>query len=183
MLEALQAGVLLSERKSRLFAAACCRRIWPSLNDRRSRSAVEMAERFADGMATEEELGEAEGDAWDAAGGEASGSKREAAAWAASDPEAAAWNAPEAAASAARDPAAEWAAQCDLLRDIFFNPFRPPPSIAPSVLRWHGGTVKRLAEEAYQELLLPSGHLGPQRLAVLADALDPFSAPFSVMDT
>jgi hypothetical protein len=32
--------------------------------------------------------------------------------------------------------------------------------------------VKRLAEESYQERLLPSGHLDPARLAVLADAVE-----------
>jgi len=34
------------------------------------------------------------------------------------------------------------------------------------------GTVKRLAEAAYQERQLPGGTLDPLRLAVLADALE-----------
>ena len=61
---------------------------------------------------------------------------------------------------------------CLFLHDLYGIPFRPPPPLSPSVLQWNGGTVKGLAEEAYEHRLLPSGHLDPQRLAVLADALE-----------
>ncbi len=58
-----------------------------------------------------------------------------------------------------------------LTREIVGNPFRPV-AVDPAWLAWNGGVVGRLAERAYQERELPSGHLDAGRLALVADALE-----------
>ena len=62
----------------------------------------------------------------------------------------------------------EQARQCRVLRCIFGNPFRPV-TLGPA---WRTPIVLCLAEAAYDDRSLPSGTLDPDRLAVLADALE-----------
>jgi hypothetical protein len=71
-------------------------------------------------------------------------------------------------------------AQCDLLRDIFGNPFRPLPPIRGKRrweeqrlgwMTWKDGIVLKMAEAAYQEIAF-------DRLPVLADALEDAGCDF-----
>jgi hypothetical protein len=62
--------------------------------------------------------------------------------------------------------------QTALVRDIFGNPFRPLSATDPSLLRWQGSTIPKLAQAVYDDRHLPAGTLDPARLAVLADALE-----------
>ena len=97
------------DRIFRLFACWCAlempladgRKTGDLLTDPRSREAVEVARRFANGEATREELAAAWAAAWSAAWSEAAWSAEWAAAWAAA--ESAAWSAESAARSAEAD--------------------------------------------------------------------------------
>ncbi len=130
----------LGERPARLFAIACCRRIWHRLSDERSRQAIEVAERYAEGRATADDLRDAEAGA-SAAATLLRLSDPEAGAGAeachdASSPQVNAGAAAERAAHAHyRALAAERRRQAQLLRDVAGNPFRPlqPRSFPPHV--------------------------------------------------
>ena len=101
---------VLSDKELRLFAVWCARQVQHLMPDPRSVAALDVAERHADGKATDVELAEARAAAGDAAG---------AAAWAAARAAAGAWDAARAAAwAAAWDAAvaAAGAAQADWLR-------------------------------------------------------------------
>ena|SRR5437870_13733429 len=56
MLDLLRMSSTVSDRRLRLFVAACCRRIWRQLSDERSRMAVDVLERYAEGRPTQRNL-------------------------------------------------------------------------------------------------------------------------------
>jgi hypothetical protein len=170
----------LGERKARLFLIACCRRAWPVFTDDRSRRAVEAAEQFADGAIDAAALEEAHRQALEApsfgldwypataalhpaifpltrtAIGLGCARLARAAAGAAAEHHSAAW----------RDRLGEeYAAQCDLLRDVAPNPLRPASVVHPAWLAWSDGIIPKLAQAIYEERAF-------DRLPVLADALE-----------
>jgi hypothetical protein len=143
------------ERKLRLFACAVCRRLWGLLRDERSRRAVEVAERYADGLASAEELARAAAEA-------------EQVADLAERSRTPGWNAARTAAAAAGGAraaamrAARWGAyDADLLREVLGNPLRPPAA-DPA---WLTPVVLAVAGAAYEERRFAD-------LPVLGDALE-----------
>ena len=102
---------VLTDKELRLFAVFCARQVEHLLTDDRSRNAITVAEKFANGEATKEELEAAWAAAEEAAEAAwAAGAAAEEAAWAAG----AAARAGDAAAEAAREAAwAAWAAAGD----------------------------------------------------------------------
>jgi hypothetical protein len=68
---------------------------------------------------------------------------------------------------------AESRAQADLLRDLFGQ---VPSRILAIDPAWPTPATLALAQAAYLERQLPSGHLDPARLLVLADALEEAAA-------
>jgi hypothetical protein len=167
MLELL--GGKISQRKMQLFGAACCRLIWDILVEDTAREAVQVAERHADGLASDDELARAALDAGDyqlwfsnAAAATlllASGRPIEAS---------------RAAALTCSMPDGFLARRrlyALLLHDLAGNPFRP---VAPDDLLQARGdaAVVALARELYEERSLPGGELDASRLAILGDALE-----------
>jgi mannitol/fructose-specific phosphotransferase system IIA component (Ntr-type) len=168
-------GDRLSPRKRQLFACACVRRVWHLVAQPVCQWAVEVAERYADGLASEEER-EAADEATASDTDESEGSPY-------SDAELAATFAILAhldfagrdsigqhpAVNAAHHAAlaggpAEASNQAVLLRDVAGDPFRRV-KVAQGWRAWNRGLVVRMAEEVYQEQAF-------ERLPILADALE-----------
>jgi hypothetical protein len=74
----------------------------------------------------------------------------------------------ESAAAAGRERAEEEEAQAGLLRCIFGNPFRP----VALDRSWKTPTALAIAQAAYDDRIVPAGHLDAAHLAILADALE-----------
>ncbi len=164
-----------SERKLRLFAVACARRVWPLLDDRWSRYAIETAERYLEDQASSAELRQAclETDGRMMPNGD--NDVRCSTGFAASDEQADAPGASRCALTLVagsrrgrgrrkwgeRTVQQERDAQCSLLRDIMGNPFHS----ATSPPAWLTPTVFSLAQGIYADRAF-------DRLPILADALE-----------
>jgi hypothetical protein len=163
-----------TDRKLLLLAAACCRRVWDMLADRRSRSAIEAAELHADGGRAGLDGAWQEADAaaseLRAAGGEPYFAAQAAASAACGDAASACANANF--ARLLQGGSEEAVAQCRLIRCIFGPPRGWRGRFEWSWLVWGDGVVGSLALAAYEDRRLPEGTLEPDRLAVLADALE-----------
>jgi hypothetical protein len=151
-----------SPRRWQLFACACCYRILPLLVDARSRHAVAVAERSADGLASEEEMAEAfqhaceaEVQAWQPGGPRALAFAATAARQALYAPRSAYRAAVSATGSGEPD---EAAAQVRLLDDLF----GPEVAFAPA---WRTALTLAMAQAAYT-------HQDFTALPILADALE-----------
>jgi hypothetical protein len=177
-----------SDRKLRLFMCACCRRIWNLFKDDRCREAVEVAERYADGLASEGERQEADEEAANAAEEaeekenlalEGSGNAASLA-LSTNEGESITWEAktvaewtvyaltgnkplddPKREAKRLAIFEEEVRSQCVLLRDIFGNPFRPV-TIHRSL---RIPTVVKVVQQIYEQRAL-------ERLPKVADALE-----------
>jgi hypothetical protein len=176
MLDHLYRNAIVSERKLRLFTCACCRRVWPFL-DEQSRQAVEGAEQYADGLLDDGDLDRLRVTLGDARAKRAIPRSRAEAIVAAAQTAAEAactvvatsemtpgYFAAVGALVAGRIRRGEKQAQRELLRDLLGNPFRPV-YVQPAWRTWGGGTLVQMARVIYDERRFGD-------LPILADALE-----------
>lgn len=185
MLAFFQQGGRASDRKLRLWACACVRRVWPLLPQGVTHEAVRLAEQFADGQATARDLGRVRKPGRNpflhpsnfVALSLAPVLLPDLSAQAASEMAEAitrfvGWECrggrPVEYVIHAEAVQAESQAQAALLHDLFGNPFRPPPALDRSLLT---PSSIALARAAYEQRNTPEGTLDRGRLAALADAL------------
>jgi hypothetical protein len=159
-------------RKFHLFSCGCCRRVWNLLTPELLREVVELSESWADGSASETAVYTATQRA--TAYFNTNYMHRNALAYAAASycgwlgsPPTAAEKVCLSLGQKRLSPIATPLPDeffCQLVRDIFGNPFHQPQPLPSSVFRWTDGTVGRIAEAIYAERAF-------DRLPILADAL------------
>ena len=172
----------ISDRKFRLFAVACCRRMWHLLTDEQSQKVVEVTEQYADGLVSLLVFQTAKNSFGNVDESNVTGEPTPATcAWliAFYPPFDAAYTCGTISVLMDRESMktqANWWAthekegeeealrQTGLLRCICGNPFRPV-SLDPSWLACNNRTVIKLAESIYDDRAF-------ERLPVLADALE-----------
>ena len=144
------------DRLLRLLACAGCRAVWQWLNDERSREAVEVAEKYADGQTTPEELRAAASRAHDAVVSFRDTTAND------FDVSSRAFYATQEPINAARVvlTRCQTRARCKLVREIFGNPFRPVV-FSPE---WRTDTAVTLARQMYDSREFSA-------MPILADAL------------
>jgi hypothetical protein len=194
MLDFLRSNGKASDRKFRLIAAACCRRIWRLFEDVRSREAVLLVERLTENDVSREQLEQVEFGALSVTFDRVSRGRplhlryaavaaANAAATEGEDPTLppAPYDAADSAARAVVEAVAALAAQthdvrelvrdamrttlCSCIRDVVGLPFRPPSLLSPLWLAWNHGTVAKLAAMIYEERRFEDA-------PVLADSLE-----------
>jgi hypothetical protein len=161
---------LSDNRKLRLFACACIRRLGQVVTDRRLRAALDTAEAFADGRALNREL-EAVSRTVQRLAQSGYGLAIPRTPWV-SMTSGVMWATDSLARAAAFQTGRALTEfqgcglreQCDLLRDIFGNPFRPV-ALGPAWVRWNDRTVARLARLIYDNRTF-------DQMPILADALE-----------
>jgi hypothetical protein len=162
----------VGRRKLRLFACGCCRLVWPHIKDSHLINAVEVAERFADGVATAKDLQTARNFAdsvtlrtysEDVSSAQADTLVALVIATTETKPHSAAFMVttyPLPLAGYCGEKKKANALICDTLRDIFGNPFRAVP-VDPT---WLTSTVVALARQMYESRDFSA-------MPILADAL------------
>jgi hypothetical protein len=164
-------GDRVSPRKWRLFACGCCRRVWSLLHDRTMRECVEIAEDHADDLASERALAAVCRQGWETWSNwprmdQFTFKAVSAAAWVAKpvvDAEVAATVLQCSLNADCRlEPEEAMRDRCELIRDVFGNPFRQAPVLTGSAARLE--IVRELAESIYDDPRFDD-------LPILADAL------------
>jgi hypothetical protein len=172
-----------TERKLRLYAVACCRRLW-SVMEEPCRRSIEVAERFADGQASADEMATAHAAILTRNRGVGGMHRRSPLAH--EIPTFNAWSAAEGAtrignvniaktigeaglvAILRADLRTDGPDQAILFREVFGNPFAPLDStVCPRT-----ANILTLAASIYEDRNPAEGELDATRLAVLADMIE-----------